>query len=799
MASAFPEVVPVLSDGVVTLRAHHEADVPGIVEQCTDPASVAFTTVPRPYGHTHAHEFIGTQVPGGWADGTFRAWAVEAKDDDGVPRFAGSVDYRPGEVGTAEIGFGLHPWARGRRVMTRAVRLLLQHAFDHGIDVMHWSAFAGNWPSRRVAWACGFRIEGTVRELLTSPAGRHDAWVGSLRKGEPMEPQTRWLEAPVLEAEDIRLRPWREDDRPTEEPDEPARRFIGPVLPPSDADGHHAWLLRRQERMATGDAVLWCIADRTDDRALGSIVVFGLDNDFTRGSGEIGYWLHPSARGRGATDRAVRLLMAHAFTPAADGGLGLHRLHAGADVDNIASQRVLRRAGMRLIGVEQRCCAHEDGPPTDGPLFEVLAEEYADQLTSGAPWQPRTAGERAAYLGAVALEGERIRLRPFTDADAPRVAELMRHEDFGPWHRALAGVEDGRAWIASRARHRVAGEALAWAIAEVDGDRPVGVVRLFRLGDGFSRDGAEVGYWLDPAARGHGCGHDALELLLEHAFTAPDEGGLGLRRVRATTSPENLASQTILRRAGFMRWAVEPQAVAPGSFGMQRTASQGPRPSSSRLHYAVSRDDDRVAAAALAQKQVREAVRVGGRTRDGQVVRLRPWADGDVERIVQACTDATSRHWLAGLPAGYDVSHAQGYVTESRARTLAGEGVFWCVADAQDRCVGSIALMGLAEGDAGTGEVGYWTHPDARGHGVMSEATRLAVRHAFLPGDEGGLGLRRLRLNVADGNEGSAAIARRNGFVAVGRDRRAEPLGDGTFVDLVRFDQLAEEWAPGSC
>ena len=28
----------------------------------------------------------------------------------------------------------------------------------------------------------------------------------------------------------------------------------------------------------------------------------------------------------------------------------------------------------------------------------------------------------------------------------------------------------------------------------------------------------------------------------------------------------------------------------------------------------------------------------------------------------------------------------------------------------------------------------------------------------------------------------------------VGRDRQAEPLGDGTFVDLVRFDLLVDEW-----
>jgi len=76
----------------------------------------------------------------------------------------------------------------------------------------------------------------------------------------------------------------------------------------------------------------------------------------------------------------------------------------------------------------------------------------------------------------------------------------------------------------------------------------------------------------------------------------------------------------------------------------------------------------------------------------------------------------------------------------------------------------------------------------------MSEAVRLAVRHAFIPPEDGGLGRRRLQLIAADGNAASQHVARANGFVQVGRDRRAEPLGDGTFADLVRYDLLVDEW-----
>ena len=67
------------------------------------------------------------------------------------------------------------------------------------------------------------------------------------------------------------------------------------------------------------------------------------------------------------------------------------------------------------------------------------------------------------------------------------------------------------------------------------------------------------------------------------------------------------------------------------------------------------------------------------------------------------------------------------------------------------------------------------------------------MRHAFIPREDSGLGRRRLRLGVADGNLASLQAARANGFVEVGRDRRAEPLGDGTFADLVRFDLLVDD------
>jgi RimJ/RimL family protein N-acetyltransferase len=100
------------------------------------------------------------------------------------------------------------------------------------------------------------------------------------------------------------------------------------------------------------------LAERADDRRTGRGATVVLDERGTfvgggglrnlrwdDGIGDIGYWLRPEARGRGLATRAARLLAAWAF------GLGLQRVQALTAPENLASQRVLERAGFTNEGV----------------------------------------------------------------------------------------------------------------------------------------------------------------------------------------------------------------------------------------------------------------------------------------------------------------------------------------------------------------------------------------------------------------------------------------------------------------
>jgi RimJ/RimL family protein N-acetyltransferase len=375
--TALPTKAPTLTDGVVTLRAHRPDDVDAVFEQCQDPEMQRWTTIPVPYERGHADFFVSESMPLGWQNpsGT-KGFAIEAIDD-GQPRFAGTIDVRPDGQAGVEIGFGLGAWARGHGVGSRAVRLAVGWAFEAmPIDVALWRAAVGNWPSRRLAWACGFRIEGPVRALLEARGRRQDAWTGSLRRDEPMTPSRPWLVAPRVEGRRVVLRPWRDEDVPrvVEACSDPVSRRWLPELPsPYGPEEAAAYLLSQRTLLAEGGGVCWSLADPADDRCVGALAIFKLDR--AGHEAEIGYWTHPDARGQGVMTEAVQLAVRHAVVPAEDGGLGLPRLGLRAATGNLASRRVAERAGFRPIGVERQVDPQPDGTTDDLLSCDLLADE----------------------------------------------------------------------------------------------------------------------------------------------------------------------------------------------------------------------------------------------------------------------------------------------------------------------------------------------------------------------------------------------------------------------------------------
>lgn len=85
------------------------------------------------------------------------------------------------------------------------------------------------------------------------------------------------------------------------------------------------------------------------------------------GVGGIGYGVHPDFRGRGFTSRALRLVVAWAFTHG-----GFARLELGAKMDNVASQRAALSAGFEPDAPRIARLRYPDGSYADEARFFLI-------------------------------------------------------------------------------------------------------------------------------------------------------------------------------------------------------------------------------------------------------------------------------------------------------------------------------------------------------------------------------------------------------------------------------------------
>ena len=374
----FPDDVPTLTAGDVTLRAHRPDDGPAVVEQCVDPDSLRWTTVPVGYTIDMAADFVGRMIPEGWESGRDLAFALESPHPDGVRRFSGTLSLRDGGDRRAEIAFGAHPAVRGRGVMSTAVDLLLDWGFaERGLETVLWQANAGNVASRRVAWRAGFTFGGTLRRWLPQRGDYLDAWTGALHRDDSREPKTRWLQPVPLDGDGVRLRALSETDeeRYLETVNDPvSQRWLGTIPMPRTPEQFAAWQVRRAVAASMDGAVEWTVAAADDDRYLGTFVVFGFDALDYR-SAEIGYRVHPAERGRGVATAALRALVRHCFAAESDGGLGLQRVSLGAAATNTASQQVALASGFTRTGVDRRCYETQGDGIVDLVRFDLLCDE----------------------------------------------------------------------------------------------------------------------------------------------------------------------------------------------------------------------------------------------------------------------------------------------------------------------------------------------------------------------------------------------------------------------------------------
>lgn len=113
----------------------------------------------------------------------------------------------------------------------------------------------------------------------------------------------------------------------------------------------------------------------------------------------------------------------------------------------------------------------------------------------------------------------------------------------------------------------------------------------------------------------------------------------------------------------------------------------------------------------------------------------------------------------------------------------------WAVVDpADDEILATIGYFDCAPGVEC--EIGYWTHPEARGRGLMTRAVGMLTRYVI---EE--LGVNRVKAFAAVENTASRRVIEANGFQFTGIERLGAHVRAGR-VDMALYDLLAEELAP---
>jgi RimJ/RimL family protein N-acetyltransferase len=120
------------------------------------------------------------------------------------------------------------------------------------------------------------------------------------------------------------------------------------------------------------DHCSWVVRD-AEGLLVGQVSIHSLDEEI--GTGEIGYWLTPSGRGRGIGAAAVDTATRFAFDV-----IGLARVELFHAVENEASCRLAARCGYLLEGTARQSFVYGDGLRHDEHLHARLASDVVATL-----------------------------------------------------------------------------------------------------------------------------------------------------------------------------------------------------------------------------------------------------------------------------------------------------------------------------------------------------------------------------------------------------------------------------------
>ena len=169
----WPNEIPTLQYGLVTLRPSAERDIDSIFNACQDPLIPAFTTVPANYTIDHAIDFVRSD-PFSFSERRELRFVIDYGNGDNL-LFAGVISLHTINIKnhTAEIGYWMEKSMRGKGIGTIAAKMITDYGFRSlGFRRIDGLADVENTASQKLLTSAGFQKEGILRNKVTRDDGR---------------------------------------------------------------------------------------------------------------------------------------------------------------------------------------------------------------------------------------------------------------------------------------------------------------------------------------------------------------------------------------------------------------------------------------------------------------------------------------------------------------------------------------------------------------------------------------------------------------------------------------------------
>ncbi|GAB3580438.1 GNAT family protein [Amycolatopsis endophytica] len=164
-------------------------------------------------------------------------------------------------------------------------------------------------------------------------------------------------------------------------------------------------------------------------------------------------------------------------------------------------------------------------------------------------------------------------------------------------------------------------------------------------------------------------------------------------------------------------------------------------------------------------------------------VRLRPFADGDVDMLLDMSTDPYVPH-TGTLPGNATRDEALAYIRRQHGRLQTGFGYSYCISDRRTgEALGQTGLW-LAAVAQGRASAGYCIAPRHRGRGLAAQALSALTAFAWTLED-----VHRVELYIEPWNTASVRTAEAAGYEREGYLRSHQEI-DGRRVDMLLYAAL---------